>query len=195
MSVVIFVLGRSVNSPHLRPSGFSTSPSTNRRQALVGISGWTPRSSTGQVSTSRCPGGRRCEWAAVFPVSRRPSSAHFFLVSISLLFSLPNRVTSSSAMMPFSDTPSRLLPIWGAQLPFEDLTGVLAWQGSAEFHHPRHLVARQVLAEIGPHRRPLQGRPRQRLDMGADLLAEFVVGNAEHRAVAHARHLDQHALD
>ena len=31
--------------------------------------------------------------------------------------------------------------------------------------------------------------------MGADLLAELLVGNAEHRAVAHARHLDQHRFD
>ena len=96
MSVVSVVFGRSVNSPHFQVTGFSTSPSTNSRQAWVGISGWMPRSSTGQVSTWRCPGGRRSEWAAVLPVSRRPSSAHFCLLSISLFLSLPNRVTSSS---------------------------------------------------------------------------------------------------
>ncbi len=60
------------------------------------MSGWMPRSSTGQVSTWRWPGGRRWECAAVLPVSSRPSSAHFCLLSISLFLILPNRVTSSS---------------------------------------------------------------------------------------------------
>ena len=34
-----------------------------------------------------------------------------------------------------------------------------------------------------------------RLDAGEQPLAEFVVGNAEHRAVAHAVHADQRVLD
>ena len=36
---------------------------------------------------------------------------------------------------------------------------------------------------------------RFRLDAGAQPFAEFVVGDAEHRAVAHAGHADQHVLD
>src|SRR5258708_23936750 len=95
MSVVSVVLGRSVNSPHFQVVGLSTSPSTNSRQAWVGISGWMPRSSTGQVSTRRWPGGRRCDGAAVLPVSSRPSSAHFCLLSISLFLILPDSITSS----------------------------------------------------------------------------------------------------
>ncbi len=55
-----------------------------RRQSLRSILGWAPRSSTGQVFTSRWPGGRR--WAsgrAVLPVSSRPSAAHSCLRRIS----------------------------------------------------------------------------------------------------------------
>jgi len=37
MSVVSVALGRSVNSPHLNVVGLSTAPSTNSRQAWVGI--------------------------------------------------------------------------------------------------------------------------------------------------------------
>src|SRR5437899_8896208 len=125
MSLVSVVLGRSVNSPHFQSIGRSTSPSTNSRQACVGISGCTPRSSTGQLSTLRWPGGRRWLCAAVLPVSSRPSSAHFCLLSISLLFSLPNRVTSSLAILSLDAAP-RLFPIWRAQLAFEDLARVLA---------------------------------------------------------------------
>src|SRR5438105_3084839 len=91
--------------------------------------------------------------------------------------------------------PSRLLPIWGAKLAFEDLARVLARQAGAELDDLRHLVARDVLAEERPHRSGVDRRPRHRLDMSADLLAELLVGNAEHRAVAHAGHLDQHRFD
>src|SRR5690348_11984066 len=190
MSVVSLVLGRSVNSPHFQSAGCSTAPSTNSRQAWVGMSGWMPRSSTGQFSTRRWPGGRRWLRAAALPVSRRPSSAHFCLVSISLPLSLPKRVTSSSAIGS-SDAASRLLPIWGTQLAFEDLARILARQRGAEFDHFRHLVAREMLAEIGTHCRSIDRRSGKRLDMGADLLAVLLIGNAEHGAVAHARHLDQ----
>src|SRR5215831_18293421 len=135
MSLTSVALGRSVNSPHFQSIGCSTSPSTNRRQAWVGISGCTPRSSTGQFSTRRWPGGRRWECAAVLPVSRRPSSAHFCLLSISLLFSLPNRVTSSSAIAWSLYAAPCLLPIWRAQLAFEDLARVLARQCRTELDH------------------------------------------------------------
>src|SRR6476620_7950801 len=194
MSLVSLTLGRSVNGPHFQSVGLSTAPSTNSRQACSGISGWTPRSSTGQVSTRRWPGGRRSLGAAVLPVSSRPSAAHFCLLSISLSLSLPDRVTSSSDMNA-SDAAARVLPIWGAELAFEDLSRVLARQAGAELDDLRHLVARNVLAEERPHRGRVDRGTRHRLDMGADLLAELLVGDAEHRAVAHARHLDQHRFD
>src|SRR5260370_16936529 len=52
-----------------------------------------------------------------------------------------------------------------------------------------------MAAEIGADVGGLQPGSGLRLDMGADLLAEFLVGNAEHRAIAYARHLDQHRFD
>ena len=68
-------------------------------------------------------------------------------------------------------------------------------RAATELDHLRHLVARQMAAEIGADVGRLQVGAGLRLDIGADLLAELLVGNAEHRAVAHARHLDQHRFD
>src|SRR4051812_17195369 len=175
MSVVSVTLGSAANACHFSVTGFSTSPSTNSRQACSGISGWMPRSSTGQFSTRRWPGGRRSPGATVLPVSSRPSAAHCCLLSINLSLNLPDRVTSSSAIENASDAATRLLPIWVAELAFEDLARVLARQAGGELDHPGHLVARHVLAEIRPHGRRVERGPRQRLDMGADLLAELLV--------------------
>src|SRR3954469_9659173 len=166
MSLMSLALGRSVNAPHFQSVGCSTAPSTNSRQAFSGISGWTPRSSTGQFSTRRWPGGRRSPGAAVLPVSSRPSAAHFCLLSISLALSLPDRVTSSSDMNA-SDAAARVLPIWGAKLAFEDLARILARQAGAELDDLRHLVARDVLAEERPHRSHIDPGAGHRLDMGA----------------------------
>src|SRR5262249_34320895 len=112
----------------------------------------------------------------------------------SLPLSLPNSVTSSSDMNP-SDAASRLLPIWRAQFAFEDLARILARQRGTELDHLGHLVAGKMLAQIAAHVAGAQRRAGLRLDMGTDLLAELLVGNAEHRAIAHAGHLDQHRFD
>ena len=81
-------LGQIGELPPLQVIGFSTSPSTNRRQACSGISGWMPRSSTGQFSTRRWPGGRRSHGAAVLPVSSRPSARPLLLAVDQLVLEL-----------------------------------------------------------------------------------------------------------
>src|SRR5260221_7949632 len=156
-------------------------------------------SSTGQFSTRRWPGGRRWEWAAVLPVSSLPSSAHCCLLSISLFLSLPNKVTSSSAMSRTSDGAARLFPVGRAQFAFEYLARILAREGRAELDRPGHFVACHPLPQPRLHPCGIEaGAPlgiRHRLDVSTDPLAELLVRDAEHGAIAHAGHLDEHRFD
>src|SRR4029077_20814037 len=94
-----------------------------------------------------------------------------------------------------SNPSPHAFPIGIAQAPLEDLAGLLARQRVGEFDHARHLVIGDALFEKVTHRLTLDLGAVVRLYVRGEGLAEFRVGNAEHRAVGDFRHGDQHGLD
>src|SRR6266581_759031 len=82
-----------------------------------------------------------------------------------------------------------------AQLTLENLAAGLARQRVEELDVSRHLEIGEASAQERLHRGRRQHGLRLRLDAGKQPLAEFVVGDAEHRAVADAVHADQYILD
>ena len=64
-----------------------------------------------------------------------------------------------------------------------------------EGHHLGHLVAGQARVQPGAHGVGIQRGAGQQLHRRGQRFTELVVGDAEHRAVGHARHGVQHAFD
>ena len=67
------LLARAKKSPQLSVTGRSTAPSTRSDHCAGAISGWWPRSSTGQPSVSCCPVGSLgipCRFGGPLPIGR-----------------------------------------------------------------------------------------------------------------------------
>src|SRR5688572_22288792 len=114
MSLVMLTCGWAMNVSQSHVTGFCTSPSHTSFHFARSTVGVTPRSSTGQSSTLRWPGGRRCAGGALWPVNSLPSRAHACLERISFSLIAPVFGVSSSAMplSPIPQQPSALtLPI------------------------------------------------------------------------------------
>src|SRR5258706_9779042 len=74
-----------------------------------------------------------------------------------------------------------------AKRPAVDLSGLARWQGLHEVEYLRHLVAAQVLAILEERTKVvLRERGGASDDECLDPLAEFRIGSADHRAIAHA---------
>ena len=82
-----------------------------------------------------------------------------------------------------------------AKLAFEDLAGGFAGHRVDKLDVFRHLEIGETCAQEFLHRCRRKRGLRVGLDAGKQPFAELVVGNAEHRAVAHAVHADQRILD
>src|SRR5262249_8309690 len=86
-------------------------------------------------------------------------------------------------------------PVGFAQPALEDLARVLTGQRAAELHHARRLVAGEVGADVTAHRGGAQPRAVVEFDVSGEDLAQLVVRDPEHGAVAHARQGQQAGLD
>src|SRR5258708_24998331 len=94
-----------------------------------------------------------------------------------------------------SNPPPRPLPIGIAQATLENLAGVLARQIFEDFDVFWLLVIGQRRLELRPDGGRIQRYACLWLDHRHQRLAEFFVGDAEHRTIMHAGHRMQRGLD
>ena len=91
--------------------------------------------------------------------------------------------------------PPRPLPIGIAQAALEDLAGIFPRQVGLDLDVFRHLVVGQRRLELAADGSEIERHARLRLHHRHQRLAEFGVGNAEHRAIMHARQRVQRGFD
>src|SRR5712672_4085114 len=94
-----------------------------------------------------------------------------------------------------SDPPPCPLPIGIAQAALEDFSGIFPRQIGLDFDVFRHLVVGELCLEAGAKGGDIERSAGLRLHHRHQRLAEFLIGNAEHRAIMDAGNGVQRRLD